>query len=895
MPVERSGILLWFSVFCATPRMHLALFGRRMMARVQNTGGRNEESPNVLTRNRPLMGRIRTLQLRILAPVFVLLQVLLLAQVTSAAPLNKAPPVTPLPPTFLTATAFSNSQIDLLWDDPNTGSGSPSESGYEVWRRVPPSSTWNKVFASGRDVTHWSDTGLAAGTTYSYRVRAFIVAQRKTTYSDYSPDATATTTSGTLAPPTPGAVTPSNTQFGNLVSSPFDLATGFASSTSVVTSCEYSMDGGSTWVPATVSGAMPSFTCSKTGITGTNGQALGLTMRATNSGGSAAATAAARTVDAAAPSTSSNAASGWVASDQTVTLTPSDAGGSGIAGTKYCTDASNSCAPATSGTSVGVSCAVGAVCQTYVRFQSTDNVGNPETVKSSLVRIDKSAPTTTSNAPAGWVSLDQTVTLSAVDSGAGVASTQYCLDTSNTCTPAITGTSVSVTCAAGTACQTYVRFRSTDAAGGVEITKTALVRIDKAAPVTTSNASAGWVASDQTVILSAGDTGAGVASTQYCSDTINTCTPATAGASVPVDLCGRQRVPDLCPLPLDRQRGHPEAVKSALVRIDKALPRDGTLSASPSSGQVVLSWTAGSDVGSGLSASTPYKLVFSTGGFPANCSSGTVLTNGTAMTWTHTGLTNGTPYYYRVCDADATGNVSIGATASATPAGTNQPPVANAGPAQSAQTLTSLTFNGSGSSDPDGTIASYAWTFGDGGSASGMTVSHSYASAGTYTATLTVTDNLGATGSATAAVTISNRPPVANIGPDQNATVGAAVTLNGSGSSDPDGTNHVLQLELRRRHQHRLRQRGYGQSPLRSAGVYTATLTVTDNKGATASDTAVITVTSAAAGGAFGWAKRFGSSGEFFRHSATAPRSTPRATWSWPVRSRAAWTSAAAR
>ena len=161
-----------------------------------------------------------------------------------------------------------------------------------------------------------------------------------------------------------------------------------------------------------------------------------------------------------------------------------------------------------------------------------------------------------------------------------------------------------------------------------------------------------------------------------------------------------------------------------------------------------MSWTAGSDVGSGLSASTPYKLVFSTGGFPANCSSGTALTNGTAMTWTHTGLTNGTPYYYRVCDADATGNVSIGVTASATPSGTNQPPVANAGPAQSAQTLTSLTFNGSGSSDPDGTIASYAWTFGDGGSASGMTVSHAYASAGTYTATLTVTDNLGATGSA---------------------------------------------------------------------------------------------------------------------------------------------------
>ena len=98
--------------------------------------------------------------------------------------------------------------------------------------------------------------------------------------------------------------------------------------------------------------------------------------------------------------------------------------------------------------------------------------------------------------------------------------------------------------------------------------------------------------------------------------------------------------------------------------------------------------------------------------------------------------------------------------------------MANAGPsAVSTQTLTSTTFNGSGSSDPDGTITSYAWTFGDGGSASGMTVSHAYATAGSYTVRLTVTDNLGATGSTTVSVTVMNRPPVANAGPDQTATV----------------------------------------------------------------------------------------------------------------------------
>ena len=76
----------------------------------------------------------------------------------------------------------------------------------------------------------------------------------------------------------------------------------------------------------------------------------------------------------------------------------------------------------------------------------------------------------------------------------------------------------------------------------------------------------------------------------------------------------------------------------------------------------------------------------------------------------------------------------------------NQPPVANvtATPTSGTAPL-AVTFNGSGSSDPDGSIASYAWTFGDGGTATGVTTTHTYQAAGTYTAVLTVTDNQGAT------------------------------------------------------------------------------------------------------------------------------------------------------
>jgi hypothetical protein len=64
-------------------------------------------------------------------------------------------------------------------------------------------------------------------------------------------------------------------------------------------------------------------------------------------------------------------------------------------------------------------------------------------------------------------------------------------------------------------------------------------------------------------------------------------------------------------------------------------------------------------------------------------------------------------------------------------------------------------MSGASSSDPDGTIVSYAWNYGDGTVASGASVSKTYAAAGTYTVTLTVTDNGGATGTTSRAVIVN--------------------------------------------------------------------------------------------------------------------------------------------
>ena len=102
-------------------------------------------------------------------------------------------------------------------------------------------------------------------------------------------------------PPVAGAITPFNTRYGNWVDSPFDLSAGFSDNESAVTSCEYTSDGGSTWQPAVVTGAMPSFTCVATGIAAANGRVLRLNMRATSEGGTQQGTALSVTVDALPP------------------------------------------------------------------------------------------------------------------------------------------------------------------------------------------------------------------------------------------------------------------------------------------------------------------------------------------------------------------------------------------------------------------------------------------------------------------------------------------------------------------------------------------------------------------------------------------------------------------
>lgn len=183
----------------------------------------------------------------------------------------------------------------------------------------------------------------------------------------------------------------------------------------------------------------------------------------------------------------------------------------------------------------------------------------------------------------------------------------------------------------------------------------------------------------------------------------------------------------------------------------------------------------------------------------------------TAMVTSHsvnlTGLAKSTTYYYEVQSTDASGNTAIdnnkgGYYTFTTLA--NQSPVANAGPDQSAYIGDAVNFDGSGSSDPDGTVVSYNWDFGDGTTGSGVTVSHAYLATGTYTLILTVTDNDGATGTDTAVITVTETPtaPTAWINIEMSKTViagkywkaKATITVKENGSAGPALANATVNI-----------------------------------------------------------------------------------------------------
>jgi len=194
-----------------------------------------------------------------------------------------------------------------------------------------------------------------------------------------------------------------------------------------------------------------------------------------------------------------------------------------------------------------------------------------------------------------------------------------------------------------------------------------------------------------------------------------------------------------------------------------------------------------------------------------------------------------TKYGYGLVDADE----------AALPAVPNTSPVADADGPYTGTEDVAVTFDGSGSYDPDGDPLTYAWDFGDGATGTGINPTHVYTAGGTYTVTLVVNDGKvnSEPSTTTADITEVNDPPVADAAPDQTVIVDEVVTFHASGSYDIDGTIIAYDWDFGDGNT------GTGVTTTHAygmAGTYTVILTVTDNGGLTDTDTVIVTVTEVA-------------------------------------------------
>ncbi|MFL6139372.1 MAG: PKD domain-containing protein [Frankiaceae bacterium] len=191
----------------------------------------------------------------------------------------------------------------------------------------------------------------------------------------------------------------------------------------------------------------------------------------------------------------------------------------------------------------------------------------------------------------------------------------------------------------------------------------------------------------------------------------------------------------------------------------------------------------------------------------------------------------------------------------------NNPPTASF---TSSCTGGQCSFDASASTD-DGTITSYAWSFGDGTTGTGKTTSHTYTKGKTYTVTLTLTDDDGVTGSTTGQVT----PVVPNVLPSASFALSCSTltcSFDGTGSTDPDGTIQSYAWDFGDG------TGGTGATPSHgyaAPGTYHVTLTVTDDSGGTASVTHDATATAPSTSIAF--VGRSGFNGNVSTASVTVP------------------------
>jgi len=177
----------------------------------------------------------------------------------------------------------------------------------------------------------------------------------------------------------------------------------------------------------------------------------------------------------------------------------------------------------------------------------------------------------------------------------------------------------------------------------------------------------------------------------------------------------------------------------------------------------------------------------------------------------------------------------------------NNSPTADANGPYSGNEDSSITFDGTGSSDPDNDPLTYSWDFGDSSTGTGVTPSHVYSWGDIFTVTLTVSDGKGGSDTAISIATITevNDPPTADAGGPYSGAINEAITFDGTNSFDPDNQDGTISNDQPLSYSWDFGDisTGSGVNPSHtysSIGEFTVELTVSDGQ---ISDTSTTTVT----------------------------------------------------